>query len=471
MTRYKPVTQTLPEYDFLVYKDGDYYKIQDGNSLSKVYKDKDPSVAVQKAIDLAPTGGRIFIKNGEYPLSTEISINKSLSLVCQGNAKFTNPNNLQRMIHVTADNVVIDGLVADGNKAIDTYEGIIRADMVKNLIVKNCILTNPFHGSCVRLQHCERSRIINNYFHYSFHGCVYLYSAFRCIVANNNAENDGTNGALVTAYASGEGHIIEGNVCRGGEFGVYLEYGLRSCVVSNNSFLSLHDMGAYPYYAQAIKIEGDGKNTIIGNTIRDVYGDGLVCRSPLNIFAHNTLELVKRRAIDVGSHYQIIESNTIKDCGYEANNTYPAIILSSWEEVYTKYCKIRNNIIMSEQSNLPSYGIQEESGCDYNEICYNRIENVVNKGVIWSGSNTKVAFNIGFVTENSGEVTIPAGSSYVDVTHGLDITPDINKIRITPKDNLNGRDYWISDVNSSTFRINISSSDSVDHTFGWSYYN
>jgi len=59
----------------------------------------------------------------------------------------------------------------------------------------------------------------------------------------------------------------------------------------------------------------------------------------------------------------------------------------------------------------------------------------------------------------------------VDVTHGLDITPDINKIRITPKDNLNGRDYWISDVNSSTFRINISSSDSVDHTFGWSYYN
>lgn len=80
-----------------------------------------------------------------------------------------------------------------------------------------------------------------------------------------------------------------------------------------------------------------------------------------------------------------------------------------------------------------------------------------------------VKHNIGIVTENSGIATIPAGSTYVDVSHGLMIVPDPNKIKVTPKDNLGGRSFWISDVTSTTFRINISSADTVDHVFGWSY--
>jgi len=71
--------------------------------------------------------------------------------------------------------------------------------------------------------------------------------------------------------------------------------------------------------------------------------------------------------------------------------------------------------------------------------------------------------------KNSGTATITAGNTYVDVTHGLAITPDINRIKITPKDNLGGRNWWVSNVTSTTFRINISSADTVDHAFGWSY--
>jgi len=69
----------------------------------------------------------------------------------------------------------------------------------------------------------------------------------------------------------------------------------------------------------------------------------------------------------------------------------------------------------------------------------------------------------------SGDATVTAGNTYVDVTHGMSFTPDINKLRITPQDDLGGRSVWPSDVGALTFRINIGSMDLTDHTFGWSY--
>lgn len=65
--------------------------------------------------------------------------------------------------------------------------------------------------------------------------------------------------------------------------------------------------------------------------------------------------------------------------------------------------------------------------------------------------------------------TITAGNTYVDVTHELGFTPDLNKLYVRAKDDLGGRSLWTSDENTTTFRINISSPDLVDHQFGWDY--
>lgn len=69
----------------------------------------------------------------------------------------------------------------------------------------------------------------------------------------------------------------------------------------------------------------------------------------------------------------------------------------------------------------------------------------------------------------SGSATISAGDTYVTVTHGLGFTPDLNLLDIKSKSNLKGRSYYASNATSTTFRINISSSDLDDHTFGWDY--
>lgn len=67
-----------------------------------------------------------------------------------------------------------------------------------------------------------------------------------------------------------------------------------------------------------------------------------------------------------------------------------------------------------------------------------------------------------------GSATILAGSTYVDVPHGLSFTPTIDEIVLTPQDDLGGRGFWPSNPTSTTFRINISMADpDLAHTFSW----
>ena len=64
-----------------------------------------------------------------------------------------------------------------------------------------------------------------------------------------------------------------------------------------------------------------------------------------------------------------------------------------------------------------------------------------------------------------GTATITAGNTHVDVTHGLGETPE--DVRITPLDDLDGRNFWVSDIGDTTFRINITSMDLQNHQFKW----
>ena len=64
--------------------------------------------------------------------------------------------------------------------------------------------------------------------------------------------------------------------------------------------------------------------------------------------------------------------------------------------------------------------------------------------------------NYGFATENLGTATVNSDSTYVDVAHGLAMTPSLSSIQVTPISNLgNASKFWISNVGASTFRINV----------------
>jgi hypothetical protein len=42
-----------------------------------------------------------------------------------------------------------------------------------------------------------------------------------------------------------------------------------------------------------------------------------------------------------------------------------------------------------------------------------------------------------------------------------------SKVRITPTSNLGTRSFWVDTKGAATFRININSTDIIEHTFDW----
>ncbi|MEM1522760.1 MAG: right-handed parallel beta-helix repeat-containing protein [Thermofilaceae archaeon] len=130
---------------------------------------------------------------------------------------------------------------------------------------------------------------------------------------------------------------------------------------------------------------------------------------------------------------------------------------------------LRTRITGAEIARHPDYGGVSETGTSDYTVVEGCTFTGTGKAVVFAGANSVARRNLGFTTEASGTATIPAGSTYVDVSHGLEVTPKPERFRIIPLDNLGNRSFWVSDVTSTSFRINISSGDTVDHSFGWSY--
>jgi len=63
-----------------------------------------------------------------------------------------------------------------------------------------------------------------------------------------------------------------------------------------------------------------------------------------------------------------------------------------------------------------------------------------------------------------GTATVGSGNTSTSVPHGLTVIP-LN-IQLTPMNDINGT-YWVSDVSSSSFKINLSQVQVVDVSFYW----
>lgn len=90
------------------------------------------------------------------------------------------------------------------------------------------------------------------------------------------------------------------------------------------------------------------------------------------------------------------------------------------------------------------------------------------QGVTIVGANSKISRNAGAPTETVGSAVVLSANTSVTVTHGSVITPSINQIRVTPRDNMgSATKFWVSNVNSSTFDINTNVTPGANITFAW----
>jgi hypothetical protein len=79
----------------------------------------------------------------------------------------------------------------------------------------------------------------------------------------------------------------------------------------------------------------------------------------------------------------------------------------------------------------------------YNDLRGNAVGAILNPHFA-----TRIKYNIGYVTENSGVATISAGSTRVTVTHGLSATP--TKVLVTPYANMR---VWVENITDTSFDI------------------
>lgn len=76
-----------------------------------------------------------------------------------------------------------------------------------------------------------------------------------------------------------------------------------------------------------------------------------------------------------------------------------------------------------------------------------------------AGSNSlpsMIRHNVNWITENSGEATVPSAATSVVVAHGLDGVPQRQHISLTPTNSMgNASKFWLSDVTTDSFTIRV----------------
>lgn len=326
------------------------------------------------------------------------------------------------------DNTVIQSNIADTIKGngfnIDVaQEGVIRDNIIKNIIT-------TFEGYPI----------------------VTGYNAKNIIIAGNTITNSSrgiANNIGVVGGSASDNHIIVNNILQ-------------------------DSPGAVDY---AIKLQNSG-HIVKGNRIRNWDADAINLAGVTNsVIGENVINDITSGFgvginISTGVKDVTIENNTIYDLGTVAQKGWGIRILAAGDVTGVA---IRGNRVFDSGAGVQDYGIflQVLSATSEVQIEGNYLEGNVSAALSPTSAlspTVKAIRNRGFVTENSGTATIASGLTFVNVSHGLGVTPGAKDIQVTPTNNLGSAiKFWISDFGTSTFRINVSSDPGASTaTFSWS---
>ena len=291
-----------------------------------------------------------------------------------------------------------------------------------------------------------------------------------------NVTSTGDEGyAIVTGYDA-DNITIAGNNISGASRGIANHIGGGTTsddhVIINNVLRDSPDAVDY-----AIKLQDSG-HIVMGNRITNWDADAINLSGTTNsIISNNVISGIDAGfgvGINVGTGVQnvTIENNTIYDLGTVAQKGWGIRILADGDVTGVV---IRNNRIYDSGAGVQGYGIflQGVTATSEVQIEGNYLEGNIDAALTPTSalsSTVKAIRNRGFTTESSGTATVDDGDTFVDISHGLDTTPAIGDIKVTPTNDLGtAAKFWISDVGASTFRINVDADPgAVTATFSWS---
>jgi hypothetical protein len=129
---------------------------------------------------------------------------------------------------------------------------------------------------------------------------------------------------------------------------------------------------------------------------------------------------------------------------------------------------VGNNKVGDDQATpTQTLQIREDGTSDNNTIVGNDLTPGP-KSLETIGPGSLIRDNKGYVKDNSGVATIPAGATSVVVNHGLSATPTLRDISVTPTTDFGAGSFWISAPTATQFRINCTGlKPNVAISFAW----
>jgi hypothetical protein len=275
------------------------------------------------------------------------------------------------------------------------------------------------------------------------------------VVGNQFYVNDIYGNAIGATY--GGYHLVANNyiylgTASGGE-GIYGSF-TNSNIIGNYIYADNHNTGID--LAEGSPTYNDIANNYIYASTYGTTGIVLESGADNNIINGNFCN-------SVGPGYCInVTSNSIRIINNQVTGVvYTGITVTGNNNT------LQNNNIVSTQ--LYTAGIALSGNT--NQVTDNMISATNMWGVAISNTGTGniISRNTGYTTEASGTATVASGTTYVDVPHGLSVTPSAGQINVVPTNSLgNAAKYWISNLGATTFRINVDTDPGVSTaTFNW----
>ena len=446
-------------YDAMVYQDGTYTIAVDGdgNVIKKVLSSLNTDdVAIQAAIDK----GNVVEFLGDFVIKNTLMINSDNVIYYGNRSKITLANSSDvDMLSNTPPygrNVSLHDISFDGNKTNQS----VPKDIIRLEDANSWKLHNVTIGYAGRYGfYPTTGPLVRNYV-YDFDNCKFYYGNDYAIYADVVNGLRVINSYIETNYGGIYAKGININIHHNyfdWAFGTNTHHihlvGVTESKISNNYIM---ENGVAPASGNGIFLENSFFTTITGNTIRGIKGTGI--RTVIN------------SAGTARSSGIIVNGNSIRDC------TGPAIYFSGYNPYYLSIVCANNSMTGSAAVTVFDFGGYSTGLVRNNYIRLGIVSvttshimlknNVFDSCTFNIGTYRKLVQNLGYTTESTGkDATISAGNTYVDVTHSLNDTP--TTVRVTPTTNLGTRSFWVDTKGASTFRININSSDLIDHTFDW----
>ena len=225
-----------------------------------------------------------------------------------------------------------------------------------------------------------------------------------------------------------------------------------STIVLNNLFIELVGL-VTTGRGLATPISNDGSGIILGGSVGSAN------------FADTIISACSEYGVITGASASSFVNCEIINNSQKTPLTYGGIYVANNVNCKVIGCKIGNGGSATPQGS--SVIATNGSICNIigNDFTFQGGSVAVQKGL---GITINEYGNIAYVTQNAGKLSIPIGSNFVLVTHGLNGTPADFSILITPFTSPTSSgvgSFWVNTVNSTTFRINVNANVSTQALF------